>query len=90
MNWSIFATVFFLIFLAELGDKTQLAVISSTAATKKPLEVFLAASLAMALVTFLGVVGGNVLLRILPGFIFKKVGAILFLIMAVLLWFNQI
>jgi len=90
MNWSVFGTVFSLIFLAELGDKTQLAVISSAAATKKSLEVFLAASLAMSLVTLLGVLAGTALLKIIPEVILKKIGAVLFVFLGILLWFNRL
>ncbi|MFW5806994.1 MAG: TMEM165/GDT1 family protein, partial [Spirochaetota bacterium] len=41
MDWKIFAATFSTIFLAELGDKTQLACILMAAKTEKPVTVFL-------------------------------------------------
>ena len=47
MDWKIFGTAFVTLFLAELGDKTQLAVITMTAKTDSKLSIFLGASLAL-------------------------------------------
>jgi len=63
MDWKLLTTVFGLLFLAELGDKTQLAVITMTAKTNKPLIVFIGASVALVLLTILGVVFGAALLK---------------------------
>jgi putative Ca2+/H+ antiporter (TMEM165/GDT1 family) len=59
MNLRLLATVFGTVFLAELGDKTQLATLlfASRAGTSL-LEVFLAASLALVAATALGVLAG--------------------------------
>jgi hypothetical protein len=40
MDWRVFLTTFGILLMAELGDKTQLAVIAMAAQTKKPLGVF--------------------------------------------------
>jgi putative Ca2+/H+ antiporter (TMEM165/GDT1 family) len=61
MDWKVLLTTFGILVLAELGDKTQLAVITMTTQTRKPLAVFLGAVSALALVTFLGVVFGHVI-----------------------------
>jgi Ca2+/H+ antiporter, TMEM165/GDT1 family len=58
MEWKTFFAAFGVLFLAELGDKTQLAIITLTANTKSPLSVFLGASAALVLVSLLGVVFG--------------------------------
>lgn len=58
-----------LLFTAELGNKTQLAAISMTAKHNTPLWVFTGATLALAAVTLLGVLGGELLIR----FISEKV-----------------
>tara|TARA_Y100000310_G_scaffold345027_1_gene461265 strand:- start:990 stop:1271 length:282 start_codon:yes stop_codon:yes gene_type:complete len=58
----VFFTVFTVVFLAELGDKTQLATMlfaSDREADK--LTVFLAASLALILTSALGVIAGALL-----------------------------
>ena len=62
MDWKILSTVFASVFIAELGDKTQLATMlfaSDKDASK--LTVFLGASLALIVTSALGVVAGSVL-----------------------------
>ena len=41
MDWRVLLTTFGIIFLAEMGDKTQLAAMTMAAQTKKPWAVFL-------------------------------------------------
>lgn len=65
MNWTTFFTTFGLVFVAELGDKTQLAAMAITGKTKTPWEVFLGASLALVAATAIGVFVGAVLARYL-------------------------
>ena len=84
MDWKIFLTTFGTIFLAELGDKTQLAAIMMTSKTKLPLSVFMGASLALCLVTLVGVLFGEGLIAIIPQHILKKVAALAFI--AIGLW----
>ena len=56
----VVATTFLMIFLAELGDKTQLAVITLTSKHQNPLSVFAGAAVALVLVTLIGVIFGIV------------------------------
>jgi len=62
MDWKIFSTVFTSVFIAELGDKTQLATMlfASDKDTSK-LTVFLGASLALVVTSALGVAAGSFL-----------------------------
>ncbi len=48
MDWRVMITTFGVIFLAEMGDKTQLAAMTMAAESKKPLAVLIGASLALA------------------------------------------
>jgi len=82
----VFLSTFALLFIAELGDKTQLAVISMTAKHKMPISVFVGAALALAAVTLLGVVGGEVLTRFIPELVLRKAAALLFVVMGILMW----
>lgn len=84
----VFLSTFALLFVAELGDKTQLAVISMTAKHKMPIWVFAGAALALVAVTLLGVVGGEVLTRFIPELVLRKAAAVLFVVMGVLMWFE--
>ena len=46
MDWNVLLSTFGLVFVAELGDKTQLAVVTQTCKYRRPWAVFLGASLA--------------------------------------------
>ena len=60
MDWKILSTVFTSVFIAELGDKTQLATMlfASDRAISK-LTVFAGASLALVVTSAMGVVAGS-------------------------------
>ncbi|MDI6853797.1 MAG: TMEM165/GDT1 family protein [Deltaproteobacteria bacterium] len=79
MNWQVFWITLGTVFLAEMGDKTQLAALSMTADTRAPVAVFLGASLALCLATLLGVVFGGVLSHYVPQHIIKKAAGIAFI-----------
>ena len=62
MDVRLFATVFVTIFVAELGDKTQLAtLLYATEAHNPKLTVFLASATALVLTSALGVAAGSVI-----------------------------
>ena len=61
MEWKILSTVFVSVFIAELGDKTQLATMLFASDKQiSKLTVFLGASLALVLTSALGVIAGGV------------------------------
>ena len=88
MSWSQFLTSFSVIFLAELGDKTQLAVITMSSSSKHPLSVFIGASLAMVLLTGGGVIAGEIITKYVPEHVLCKIAAVLFAIIGVWTWFK--
>ena len=62
MDLKLFATVFTTVFVAELGDKTQLATVLYAADAEHPkLTVFLASAGALVLSSAIGVAAGSVL-----------------------------
>jgi len=62
MNLKIFLTIFSVVFVAELGDKTQLAtMLFATDKEVSKYTVFLAASAALIVATAVGVLAGSLL-----------------------------
>tara|TARA_Y100000589_G_scaffold17872_1_gene14858 strand:+ start:13731 stop:14060 length:330 start_codon:yes stop_codon:yes gene_type:complete len=57
--FSIFVTSFTTIFIAELGDKTQLATLMLSAESGKPLIVFIGSSFALLCSSIVGVIIGK-------------------------------
>ena len=51
MDWRVMLTTFGVIFLAEIGDKTQIAAMTMAAEKKRPWAVFIGASLALVAVS---------------------------------------
>ena len=90
MHWKIIITTFITIFLAELGDKTQIASILMSSKTDKPLLVFIDTMLAFALVTILGVTIGTVMARMLPLNYIKTGAAITFIMVGILILFGKL
>ena len=89
MDWKVFATTFGTLFIAELGDKTQLACMLMTAKTEKPWTVFAASSLALVLVSFLGVMFAQVICQYVSETVIKKVAGTAFVAMGVLIFFDK-
>ena len=85
MDLRVFLTTFGIIFLAEMGDKTQLAAITMAADSKKPWAVFFGASLALAAVSLLGVLVGSFLGDYVPILWVKRVAATAFIVIGVLM-----
>jgi len=89
MDLRIFLTTFGVIFLAEMGDKTQLAAMTMAADSKKPWAVFLGASLALATVSALGVLVGGLIGDYVPLVWVKRVAATAFIVIGVLMLFGK-
>jgi Ca2+/H+ antiporter, TMEM165/GDT1 family len=84
MDWRVVLTTFGVIFLAEMGDKTQLAAMTMAAEKKRPWEVFIAASLALTAVSAIGVIVGSALGQYLPLEWIKRVAGAAFIVIGVL------
>jgi putative Ca2+/H+ antiporter (TMEM165/GDT1 family) len=72
-------TAFTVIFIGEFGDLTQIQAANFSAKTHQPLEVFIAGSLALVGVSFLGAYGGKMLQRFVPLAKIRLLGGLIFL-----------
>jgi putative Ca2+/H+ antiporter (TMEM165/GDT1 family) len=85
MNWKLLLVTFGTVFLAELGDKTQLATLAFAAANRSFWSVFLGSALALVTASLAATLLGSFLARCLParwvslgaGVLFIIIGAIL-------------
>jgi putative Ca2+/H+ antiporter (TMEM165/GDT1 family) len=84
MDWNVLLTTFGLVFVAELGDKTQLAVLTQTCKYRRPWAVFAGAGLALMAVTALGAAAGQLVSRLVPPHVLRWIAATAFVVMGVL------
>ncbi len=87
MDWQLLGLSFITVFLAEIGDKSQLAAIALGGSAASPKAVFFGSITALILASFLGVLAGESLAQLLPTKLMKAIAAIGFTLMALrLLW----
>jgi Ca2+/H+ antiporter, TMEM165/GDT1 family len=90
MDWKILGTAFVTLFLAELGDKTQLAIITMSSKTESKWAVFIGASLALVFVSLLAVLVGGVLSQYVPTEWLQRIVAVAFIVIGVLMLFGKL
>jgi putative Ca2+/H+ antiporter (TMEM165/GDT1 family) len=87
MDGRLFVSTFFAVLLAELGDKTQVATLTLSAAHRAPWTLFAASALALVLSSGVAVLAGGFLARwISPVWLARVAGAILIVLGAWTLW----
>ncbi len=84
MDLKVFFSTFALVFLAELGDKTQLATLNLAASSHTRLAVFLGAAGALVLTSAIAVLVGDALARLVPAVWIQRGAGVGFIIMGVL------
>lgn len=88
MEWKVIATVFIAVFIAELGDKTQLA--TMLFASDKEVSkwaVFLGSSLALVAASGLGVLAGSALSNVISPKLLSTIAGVGFVVIGVwVLW----
>jgi putative Ca2+/H+ antiporter (TMEM165/GDT1 family) len=89
MDWRVFLTTFGVIFLAEMGDKTQLAAMTMAAQSKRPWAVFIGSALALTAVSAIGVVVGSVVGNYIPLVWIKRAAAVAFIVIGVLILMDK-
>ena len=88
MDFGIIITSFVLVFLAELGDKTQLVALSLTSTSKNPLLILIATSLALSLSTIIAALLGGLASQFVPNFTVYITG-LLFILFGFIIIFSK-
>jgi putative Ca2+/H+ antiporter (TMEM165/GDT1 family) len=83
MDWKLAASTFALVFLAELGDKTQLATLSLASGSTSRWSVFVGSALALVATSALAVLAGEALGRIVPTFWLRRAAGLMFVVLGV-------
>ena len=89
MILSLLLSTFLTIFIAELGDKTQLATLTISGISNKPLAVFLGSSTALVFASLLGALAGGSISNFVPEFILKSIASVTFFIIGIKLFINS-
>ena len=90
MDWQLVGISFITVFLAEIGDKSQLAAIALGGSSNNPRAVFIGSMIALIFASFLGVLAGGAVAQFLPEKLLKSLAAIGFAIMALrILWVEE-
>lgn len=80
MDITLLISTFLTVFLAELGDKTQLATVALSGTSDRPLAVFLGSSSALVLASLIGALAGGSIANVIPTEVLQLMAAIGFLI----------
>jgi len=84
MDWKTLATTFGAIFIAELGDKTQLATLSMSAGARAKGAVFAGSALALVATSAIAVLAGSAVTRVVPPVWMRRIAGIVFVALGVL------
>ncbi|MCO4763980.1 MAG: TMEM165/GDT1 family protein [Myxococcales bacterium] len=84
MDYRLMASTFALVFLAEMGDKTQLATMNLAAGSSSRWAVFLGSAAALVATSAVAVFGGEALARIIDPIWLKRGAGVLFIVMGLM------
>jgi putative Ca2+/H+ antiporter (TMEM165/GDT1 family) len=88
MDWKIFASTFTAIFLAEMGDKTQLATMSLAAGHSR-WTVFVGAAAALVATSAVGVLVGGGIAKVIPQIWIQRGAGLMFVVMGLVFLFGK-
>ncbi len=83
MDYRLFATTAFAVFLAEMGDKTQIATLSIASSSKARWMVFAAASLGLVAASAIAVLAGDVVGRYVSPLWIRRAAGAIFIVMGI-------
>ena len=84
MDWKLLISTFVSIFVAEIGDKTQLATLSLAAVGKSRLAVFAGSALALCATSAIAVVAGEGVSRVVSPIWLRRIAGAVFIAMGLL------
>ncbi|HON87242.1 MAG TPA: TMEM165/GDT1 family protein [Bacillota bacterium] len=90
LNWETVLSTFLVVFLAELGDKTQLSTMALAASEKAVWSVFLGSALALVLSSFVGALVGASLYHIVSPHIIRLCAGGAFVVVGILMLLGKI
>ncbi|MFO0587211.1 MAG: TMEM165/GDT1 family protein [Polyangiaceae bacterium] len=89
MDWKLFGSTFLAVFIAEMGDKTQLATLSFASSGSSRWMVFAASALALVATSAIAVLAGEVVARYIPPIWIKRAAGALFIVLGVLMFLRE-
>jgi len=89
MDWKLFASTFAAIFVAELGDKTQLAALSLSAGSSSKWSVFAGSALALVATSAIAVAAGEAVSRFVSPLTLRRIAGVVFVAMGLLFLFRK-
>ena len=84
MDWKLFASTFAAIFLAEMGDKTQIATLSLAGSGSSRWVVFVASALALVSTSAVAVLLGELVSRHVPAIWVKRAAGLVFVVLGLI------
>ena len=90
MDFKTFFSIFGVIFLAELGDKTQGALVTFVASGQKPWPALLGAVAGFTLSSIVAITLGIALHKYIPQEVIKKIAAGIFVVIGVAMYFDKL
>jgi putative Ca2+/H+ antiporter (TMEM165/GDT1 family) len=90
MDFKLMATTFLAVFLAELGDKTQLATLTFAASGQSRWSVFLGSAAALVATSAIAVLAGEAIARVVSPALLKRLAGVAFVVIgAWVLWSSR-
>jgi len=89
MDWKLLATTFGAVFVAELGDKTQLATLSLSSGKVNRLSVFIGSASALVCTSLIAVLAGEIISRYIPPQYIRRGAGAIFIALGLLYIFRK-
>lgn len=84
MDWKLLGSTFLAVFLAELGDKTQLATLALAGGGRSKIAVFVGSALALVLTSAIAVLAGDLVSRYVSPLWLRRAAGVMFLVLGAL------